>query len=137
MFLGDSPTELADGNQNAPVFFEAPVSGDYYIQIRGPQAGVEGTYQLHVEQVGGAPVRITPNPGGYSAGVVGVVVEVLTDGMSSPEIVAQAITDDSNRSVVRLWMFTTNNGWLLWAPGPINFGLSSFTGISSIFAVLG
>lgn len=137
VFQGSGLTAVDAGNQDRAASFIAAGDADYYIEIRGPQPNVEGTYQLRVEQVGGSPVRVTPNPGGYAAGVVGVVVEVLGDGASSPEIVADAIADDSNRSVIRLWMFTTNNGWLLWAPGPINFGLAQFVGISSIFAVLG
>ena len=56
-------------------------------------------YQLHVEQVGGSPVRVTPNPGGCASGVVGVVVEVLGDGATTPEIVAVAIESDSGRTV--------------------------------------
>ena len=37
---------------------------------------------------------------------------------SAIPIVAQAIFDGSNRDVVRLWLFSTDNGGLLWARVP-------------------
>ncbi len=136
VFQGDAFTALDDGNQDRAATFTAAVSGDYYIQIAGPQTSVEGTYQLHVEQAGGAPVRVTPNPGGYASGVTSVVVEVLRDGTATPAVVAAAIELDSGLIVDRIWVFMTDRGWVLWSPGPINFGLGDFSGISSIFAVL-
>lgn len=133
---GAALTPLVEGNHTRPVNFVAPASGQYYVLIDGPQTSVEGTYQLQVVQIGGSPVRITPNPGGYASGVTGVVVEVLSDGSVPAQTVADAIAEDSGRTVQRLWLFTTNQGWLLWSAGPIDFGLSEFSGISAAFAVL-
>lgn len=135
VYQGDGATALGSGNQGDPATFVAQVSGDYYVEISGPQTSVDGTYELHVEQVGGSPVRVTPNPGGYASGVIAVVVEVLGDGTASADSVAAAIELDSGRTVVRIWMFTTNSGWLLWAPGPVDLGLSEFSGISAVFPV--
>ena len=81
-------------------------------------------------------VRFTPNPGGYATGVVNGVLEVVGDGSATSEAVAAAIAADSGLSVTRLWMLTSNAGWLLWAPGPVDFGLSEFSGLSAISVVL-
>ena len=136
VFLGDGLADIGNGNPSRSVDFEAPSTATYYIEVRGSQSNVEGTYQIQVVQVGDAPaINVWANPGGWSAGVVGAVVEVVS-GTATGAQVADAIEAASGRTVARIWILTSNAAWLLWAPGPINFGLNEFTGYSAVFPVL-
>ena len=136
VFLGDGLAELDSGTPTRSADFEAPSTATYYIEVRGSQSNVEGTYQIQVVRVGDAPaINVWVNPGGWSTGVVAVVVEVVS-GTATGVQVAEAIEAASGRTVTRIWILTSNAGWLLWAPGPINFGINEFTGYSALFPVL-
>ena len=89
---------------------------------------------------GAVPARVetaptvTPNGGVCVAGLTVVVVEAPS-GSVSAAVVAEAIEARCGLTVERLWSLEGGE-WLLFVPGPINFGLNTLGPLSAVFAVL-
>lgn len=79
-------------------------------------------------------VTASPNGGAYVTGINAVVVD--GDGPLAAGAGALAIEQASGLSVEAIWSLEGGE-WLLYAPGPIDFGLTSIVTPAALFVVLG